>query len=96
MRFTQKKTKMSDEELKKLAVYIVNEITKPRLDMTDSLGYHLMFFTEEQFEDFERMSIKHEIEQLDGVLKSNLDVENYEVAAMILKKINSLKEQIKL
>jgi len=35
---------MTDKELKKLALYIVDELTKPSEDMIDKLGFYLMFF----------------------------------------------------
>ena len=34
---------MTDKELRKLAVYIVGELTKPNEDFIDGLGFHLAF-----------------------------------------------------
>lgn len=84
---------MTDKELKKLALYIVDELTKPSEDMIDKLGFYLMFFDQKQFGEYEELSINHEIEQLNKLLAMNLENEEYETASLIHKKIKKLEEE---
>ena len=83
---------MTDKELKKLAMYIVDELTKPSDDMIDKLGHYVMFFDQGQLDEYEELNLKHEIEQLNKLLKINLEQENYEAAALIHAKIKKLNE----
>ena len=83
---------MTDKELKKLALYIADELTKPSEDMIDKLGHYIMFFDQGQLDEYEELNLKHEIEQLNKLLKINLEQENYEAAALIHAKIKKLNE----
>ena len=86
---------MTDKELKKLALYIADELTKPSEDMIDKLGHYIMFFDQGQLDEYEQLNLKHEIEQLKKLLMINLEQENYEVASMIHAKIKKLEDDIK-
>ncbi len=83
---------MTDKELKKLALYIADELTKPSEDMIDKLGHYIMFFDQGQLDEYDELNLKHEIEQLNKLLKINLEQENYEAAALIHAKIKKLNE----
>ena len=83
---------MTDKELKKLALYIADELTKPSDDMIDKLGHYVMFFDQGQLDEYEELNLKHEIEQLNKLLKINLEQENYEAASLIHAKIKKLNE----
>lgn len=85
---------MTDKELKKLAMYIVDELTKPSEDMIDKLGYYIMFFDQGQLNEYEELNLKHEIEQLNKLLKINLEEENYEAASLIHAKIKKLEDDM--
>jgi len=86
---------MTDKEIKKLAMYIVDELTKPSDDMIDKLGHYVMFFDQGQLDEYEELNLKHEIEQLNKLLKINLEQENYEAASMIHAKIKKLEDDMK-
>lgn len=86
---------MTDKELKKLALYIADELTKPSEDMIDKLGHYIMFFDQGQLDDYEQLNLKHEIEQLKKLLEINLEQENYEAASMIHAKIKKLEDDMK-
>ena len=86
---------MTDKELKKLALYIADELTKPSEDMIDKLGHYIMFFDQGQLDEYEQLNLKHEIEQLKKLLKINLEQENYEAASMIHAKIKKLEDDMK-
>jgi protein-arginine kinase activator protein McsA len=86
---------MTDKELKKLALYIADELTKPSEDMIDKLGHYIMFFDQGQLDEYEQLNLKHEIEQLNKLLKINLEQENYEAASMIHAKIKKLEDDMK-
>ena len=86
---------MTDKELKKLALYIADELTKPSDDMIDKLGHYIMFFDQGQLDEYEQLNLKHEIEQLNKLLKINLEQENYEAASMIHAKIKKLEDDMK-
>ena len=85
---------MTDKELKKLALYIADELTKPSEDMIDKLGHYIMFFDQGQLDEYEQLNLKHEIEQLKKLLKINLEQENYEAASMIHAKIKKLEDDM--
>jgi hypothetical protein len=85
---------MTDKELKKLAMYIVDELTKPSEDMIDKLGHYIMFFDQGQLDEYEELNLKHEIEQLNKLLKINLEEENYEAASIIHAKIKKLEDDM--
>tara|TARA_R110000823_G_scaffold215656_1_gene345259 strand:+ start:140 stop:406 length:267 start_codon:yes stop_codon:yes gene_type:complete len=85
---------MTDKELKKLAMYIVDELTKPSEDMIDKLGHYIMFFNQNQLDEYEELNLKHEIEQLNKLLKINLEEENYEAASIIHAKIKKLEDDM--
>ena len=85
---------MTDKELKKLAMYIVDELTKPSEDMIDKLGHYIMFFNQNQLYEYEELNLKHEIEQLNKLLKINLEEENYEAASIIHAKIKKLEDDM--
>ena len=87
--------RMTDKELKKLALYIADELTKPSEDMIDKLGHYIMFFDQGQLDEYEQLNLKHEIEQLKKLLKINLQEENYEAASMIHAKIKKLEDDMK-
>ena len=87
--------RMTDKELKKLALYIADELTKPSEDMIDKLGHYIMFFDQGQLDDYEQLNLKHEIEQLKKLLEINLEQENYEAASMIHAKIKKLEDDMK-
>jgi len=87
--------RMTDKEIKKLAMYIVDELTKPSDDMIDKLGHYVMFFDQGQLDEYEELNLKHEIEQLNKLLKINLEQENYEAASMIHAKIKKLEDDMK-
>ncbi len=87
--------RMTDKELKKLALYIADELTKPSEDMIDKLGHYIMFFDQGQLDEYEQLNLKHEIEQLNKLLKINLEQENYEAASMIHAKIKKLEDDMK-
>ena len=78
--------RMTDKELKKLALYIADELTKPSEDMIDKLGHYIMFFDQGQLDEYE---------QLKKLLKINLEQENYEAASMIHAKIKKLEDDMK-
>jgi len=86
--------RMTDKELKKLALYIADELTKPSEDMIDKLGHYIMFFDQGQLDEYEQLNLKHEIEQLNKLLKINLEQENYEAASMIHAKIKKLEDDM--
>jgi len=86
--------RMTDKELKKLALYIADELTKPSEDMIDKLGHYIMFFDQGQLDEYEQLNLKHEIEQLKKLLKINLEQENYEAASMIHAKIKKLEDDM--
>jgi len=86
---------MTDKELRKLAKYIVEELTMPNEDGIDQIGYHLTFFTDDQMEEYENLLIKNQIEQLQRLLDATIISEDYEAAAVILKKIKDIEKQIK-
>jgi len=86
---------MTDKELRKLAKYIVEELTMPDEDGIDQIGYHLTFFTDDQMEEYENLLIKNQIEQLQRLLDATIISEDYEAAAVILKKIKDIEKQIK-
>ena len=87
---------MTDKEIKKLAMYIVDELTKPSDDMIDKLGHvrHVLRPRSAQME-YEELNLKHEIEQLNKLLKINLEQENYEAASLIHAKIKKLENDMK-
>ena len=85
---------MTDKELKKLALYIADELTKPSEDMIDKLGHYIMFFDQGQLDEYEQLNLKHEIEQLKKLLMINLEQENYEAASMIHAKIKKLEDDM--
>jgi len=87
--------RMTDKEIKKLAMYIVDELTKPSDDMIDKLGHYVMFFDQGQLDEYDELNLKHEIEQLNKLLKINLEQENYEAASMIHAKIKKLEDDMK-
>jgi hypothetical protein len=86
---------MTDKELRKLAKYIVEELTMPDEDGIEQIGYHLTFFTDDQMEEYENLLIKNQIEQLQRLLDATIVSEDYEAAAVILKKIKDIEKQIK-
>jgi len=63
---------MTDKELRKLAKYIVEELTMPNEDGVDQIGYHLTFFTDDQMEEYENLLIKNQIEQLQRLLDATI------------------------
>ena len=81
---------MSDDELKKLAIYIVQELTKPNEDYIDGLGFHLAFFDSNQYSEYEILQVNHEIKQLNKLLEDSITNENYETSSLIFKKILNL------
>jgi len=84
---------MSDNELKKLAVYIVEELTKPNEDFIDGLGFHLAFFDINQFSEYEILQVSHEIKQLNKLLENSITNENYETSSILFKKIKQLERE---
>ena len=86
---------MTDKELRKLAKYIVEELTMPDENGIEQIGYHLTFFTDDQMEEYENLLIKNQIEQLQKLLDATIVSEDYEAAAVILKKIKDIEKQIK-
>ena len=84
---------MSDNELKKLAVYIVEELTKPNEDFIDGLGFHLAFFDANQFSEYEILQVSHEIKQLNKLLEDSITNENYETSSILFKKIKQLERE---
>ena len=84
---------MSDNELKKLAVYIVEELTKPNEDFIDGLGFHLAFFDSNQFSEYEILQVSHEIKQLNKLLENSITNENYETSSILFKKIKQLERE---
>ncbi len=84
---------MTDKELRKLAVYIVGELTKPSEDFIDGLGFHLAFFNTEQFDEYEILQLNHEIKQLNKLLEDSITNENYETSSIIFKKIKELEKE---
>jgi hypothetical protein len=84
---------MSDNELKKLAVYIVEELTKPNEDFIDGLGFHLAFFDASQFSEYEILQVSHEIKQLNKLLEDSITNENYETSSILFKKIKQLERE---
>tara|TARA_R110000822_G_scaffold66810_1_gene163009 strand:- start:4198 stop:4485 length:288 start_codon:yes stop_codon:yes gene_type:complete len=84
---------MTDKELRKLAVYIVGELTKPNEDFIDGLGFHLAFFNTEQFDEYEILQLNHEIKQLNKLLEDSITNENYETSSIIFKKIKELEKE---
>jgi hypothetical protein len=86
---------MTDKELRKLAKYIVEELTTPDEDGIEQLGYHLTFFTNDQMEEYEGLLLKNQIEQLQRLLDGTIAAEDYEAAAVILKKIKDIEQQLK-
>ena len=86
---------MTDKELRKLAKYIVEELTMPDENGIEQIGYHLTFFTDDQMEEYENLLIKNQIEQLQRLLDATIVSEDYEAAAVILKKIKDIEKQIK-
>lgn len=84
---------MSDNELKKLAVYIVEELTKPNEDFIDGLGFHLAFFDSNQFSEYEILQVNHEIKQLNKLLENSITNENYETSSILFKKIKQLERE---
>ena len=86
---------MTDKELRKLAKYIVEELTIPDEDGIEQIGYHLTFFTDDQMEEYENLLIKNQIEQLQRLLDATIVSEDYEAAAVLLKKIKDIEKQIK-
>jgi len=84
---------MSDNELKKLAVYIVEELTKPNEDFIDGLGFHLAFFDSNQFSEYEILQVSHEIKQLNKLLENSITNENYETSSILFKKIKQLEKE---
>ena len=53
-----------------------------------------MFFDQGQLDEYEELNLKHEIEQLNKLLKINLEQENYEAASMIHAKIKKLEDDM--
>jgi hypothetical protein len=86
---------MTDKEIRKLAKYIVEELTMPNEDGIEQLGYHLAFFTDKQMKEYENLLLINEIDQLQELLDIQIKSENYEAAAVILKKIKTIEDQIK-
>jgi len=86
---------MTDKEIRKLAKYIVEELTMPGEDGIEQLGYHLAFFTDKQMQEYESLLLINEIDQLQELLDIQIKSENYEAAAVILKKIKTIEDQIK-
>ena len=86
---------MTDKEIRKLAKYIVEELTMPGEDGIEQLGYHLAFFTDKQMKEYENLLLINEIDQLQELLDIQIKSENYEAAAVILKKIKTIEDQIK-
>jgi hypothetical protein len=86
---------MTDKELRKLAKYIVEELTIPDEDGIEQIGYHLTFFTDDQMEEYENLLIKNQIEQLQRLLDATIVSEDYEAAAVLLKKIKDIEKEIK-
>ena len=84
---------MTDKELRKLAVYIVGELTKPNEDFIDGLGFHLAFFNTEQFDEYEILQLNHEIKQLNKLIEDSITNENYETSSIIFKKIKELEKE---
>jgi hypothetical protein len=94
---------MTDKELRKLAVYIVGELTKPsedfidglgfHEDFIDGLGFHLAFFNTDQFDEYEILQLNHEIKQLNKLLEDSITNENYETSSIIFKKIKELEKE---
>ena len=84
---------MSDDELKKLAIYIVQELTKPNEDYIDGLGFHLAFFDSNQYSEYEILQVNHEIKQLNKLLEDSITNENYETSSLIFKKIKELEKE---
>ena len=83
---------MEDKDIRKLASYIVEELTKPSDDLIEKVGFHVAFFNQKQMEDYYVISIKHEIEQLEKLMKYNVEMEDYETASLIKSKIADLKQ----
>lgn len=86
---------MTDKELLKLAKYIVKELTAPDEDGIDQPGYHLTFFTDDQMGEYENLLLKNQIEHLQRLLDATITAEDYEAAAVILKKIKDIEQQLK-
>lgn len=84
---------MTDNELRKLAVYIVDELTKPTEDYNEKLGYHLVFFDQNQFDEYEVLQLNHVIKQLNELLEDSITHEHYETSSIILKKIKTIEEE---
>ena len=84
---------MTDKELRKLAVYIVGELTKPSEDFIDGLGFYLAFFNTDQFDEYEILQLNHEIKQLNKLLEDSITNENYETSSIIFKKIKELEKE---
>jgi len=94
---------MTDREIRKLAKYIVKEISEFAVapvvhddeSIQDKLGHHLAFFTDDQLDQYELLMLKNKIKGLQKLLDKNIKSENYETADAISKKINILKKEIK-
>jgi protein-arginine kinase activator protein McsA len=86
---------MTDKEIYKLAKYIVEELTMPSDNDTDQLGYHVAFFTDKQMEEYQNILLIHEMKQLQEILDIYLESEDYESAAVILKQIKTIEDQVK-
>lgn len=86
---------MTDKEIYKLAKYIVEELTMPSDNGANQLGYHVAFFTDKQMEEYQNILLTHEMKQLQEILDIHLESEDYESAAVILKQIKTIEDQVK-
>ena len=94
---------MTDKEIRKLAKYIVEELTMPsEIEIinhegyeTKQIGYHLAFFTDKEMQEYEEVLLTKQIEQLQKLLDKEIKSENFEAAAIILNKIKDIEDQIK-
>jgi len=94
---------MTDKEIRKLAKYIVEELTMPNeIEILNhegyeikQIGYHLAFFTDKEMQEYEEVLLTKQIEQLQKLLDKEIKSENFEAAAIILNKIKDIEDQIK-
>ena len=71
---------MTDKEIRKLAKYIVEELTMPgEIEIinhegyeTKQIGYHLAFFTDKEMQEYEEVLLTKQIEQLQKLLDKEI------------------------
>ena len=94
---------MTDKEIRKLAKYIVEELTMPgEIEIinhegyeTKQIGYHLAFFTDKEMQEYEEVLLTKQIEQLQKLLDKEIKSLNDVALPIILNKIKDIEDQIK-